>query len=99
VLVLVLEHHLDQRGVAAVEHRKGALPNTVEEGDRLVEPQVGKPAATSSRRLRGVVDAGQLGVQGSQAGPAAEPQLLEGGYVAEVPDQRAVERVVDRVTE
>ena len=66
--------------------------------ERLGPAQVGQVAAVGARGLGGVVDLGQVGPQQLEpAGPVAEPEVLEGRDVAEVPDQRAHQRVVHAV--
>ncbi len=63
-----------------------------------VAAQVGDVPALGSRRLAGVVDRGQLGSQRLQAaGALTQPQVLECGDVAQVPHQRAHQRVVHPV--
>ena len=94
VLVLVLDQHLADEGRHAVEAGQRALAHRLHVGDRLVAAQVGQVAALGPRRLGGVVDLREVGAQQLQPGLAAHPQVLERGDVAEVPDQRAHQRVV-----
>ena len=103
VLGLVLGHHLEdealgQQGrggvveIAGGERLQRALADRAQVvvGGRLVQ-DLGLSAARS-RRLEGVVDVVQLGVEGRVAAHATrEPQLLVGPDVPEVPEGRAQE--------
>jgi hypothetical protein len=62
-------------------------------GEGLAPAQEGYVAAHRPGRLKGVIDLGQLGAQQFKATCALpDPQVLEGGDVAEIPHQRAHDR-------
>jgi hypothetical protein len=94
VLVLVLEQHLDDERRDGVEASEHALPHGAHVGDRLGAAQVGEIGSLRARGLGRVVDLGEVGAQQLEAGLAANPEVLERGDVAEVPDQRTHQRVV-----
>ena len=99
VLVLVADDQLGDQPIAdpvALEHRDGAVADGVEVRARLGGTQERQLAAARSGRLERVVDLGQVGSEHRLAAEATdEPQVLEGGDVAEVPDERAHQRRVD----
>ncbi len=110
VLMLVLHEHVPHepsavepaigggRYVGLVEDSDGALAHRVHEVARLGQSQVGDLGPHRPRRLGRVVEVGELGAQGVEpADPLAEPEVLEGGDVAEVPDERAHQRIVDPI--
>ena len=75
----------------------GALANRLEVAGQLVVAQVAQLAAMRARRLEGVVHLREVLAQQLGAGLAAHPQVLERGDVAEIPGERAHQRVVDAV--
>ena len=100
VLRLVLDDHLpDERiGIDSIEHRERPVADLVQIGERLLRTEVGQVAAVGAGRLGRVVDLPEALARGPQpADVLAEPEVLERGDVAQVPDQRAHQRVVDPV--
>jgi hypothetical protein len=100
VLVLVLHHHLPDvpKAVAALEHGERAGADVGHELEGVVAAQVPELAAIGSGRLGGVVDDRQLRPERLEPACAlAQPQVLEGGDVPEIPDQRAHQGVVTRL--
>jgi len=98
VLVLVTRDELVQQPVA---HAAGgrqlgyALAHGLQVLPRLRAVQVGELAALRPRSLEGVVHLRKLAAQHPLATETVhEPQILEGGDVTEVPDQRAHQRRV-----
>ena len=96
VLELVLEHHLvDVGGAEAVEDRERSLAHLGQVVERLGAVEQRQVAAHGARRLERVVHRGQLGVQQRLTAVAVdEPQVLVGGDVGEIPDERAHQRRV-----
>ena len=95
VLLLVAHDELVERRVHAATSRS-PFAHGGEVGERLVAAQVREVAALGARRLERVVDLGQLrSHQGEAAAAVREPQVLERGDVAEIPDERAHQRRVD----
>ena len=80
----------------ALDHLERPLADLLEVVARLGRPQERQVAAAGARGLEGVVDIGQLLAQQRLAAEAMhDPEVLEGGDVAQVPDQRAHQRGVD----
>jgi hypothetical protein len=97
VLVLVLDQHLrDERGYAP-EHRERPGAHLVHVRERLVAPQVGQLTPVRAWRLESVVGIRQVGAHQVEPRLPADPQVLEGRYVPEVPDERAHQRIVHPV--
>ena len=72
------------------EHLQGALADGVHVGLDLAGAQDRQLTAAAARVLDRVVEAAEVAAQGlAIADPLHQPQLLEVGDVAEVPDQRA----------
>jgi hypothetical protein len=108
VLVLVGEQHLvdeavRQETVARIEldlaqHLEGAPAHLLEIGANLLGLEDGELAADLPRLLDRVVEVAELTAQRlASPDPPYQPELLEVGDVAEVPDQRAEDRRVDAV--
>ena len=77
-------------GAEALGGRQRALAYLGEVFPRLVRPEEGQVAAPGPRGLEGVVDLGQVAPDHGLAAEAVdEPEVLEGGDVPEVPDERA----------
>ena len=98
VLELVAEHHLADRPVAeplARERRGGAGADGSQIVARRGRPERLDFPAHRARRLERVVQLGQIRAQQLQARVAmSEPQVLVGGDVTEIPDERAHDRRV-----
>ena len=106
MLVLVLDEQLPQEAagveiaeaggeVHPVEHAQRPLAHGGHVRERLRVAQVGHLASLGARRLGCVVHLHQVGPQRRHAGAApGHPQVLEGGDVPQVPDERAHQRVV-----
>ena len=101
VLLLVAEDELGEHAVAAAvqqEHGAHPLAHQVEVVERLGAVEQRQVAADRARGLERVVHRGQLGLQQRGAAVAVdEPQVLVGGDVREVPDQRAHQLGVGRL--
>ena len=100
VLVLVLDDHLPDGAHAGhpVEQLERASARLGHVLERLGAPEVGQVAALGPRGLGGVVDVRELGPEWRQrARPLRQPEILERRDVAEIPDERAHQRVVDAV--
>ncbi len=100
MLVLVLEHEVPHPvgGLAGRGHLKGALPHRGEVLERFGPAQVGEVAPLRARGLESVIEIGQVRPQEVEAaGPVAHPHVLIGGDVAQVPHQRAHERIVHAI--
>jgi hypothetical protein len=99
VLGLVADDHLEQRaipGAGAVEHLQRPPPHGGDVAEDVLAAQEGNVAAGGARGLEGVVEVGEVGAQERLAAVAVhEPEVLVGGDVAEIPVQRAHERVLD----
>jgi hypothetical protein len=98
VLVLVLDDHFPDGPHASheIEHLERAGTRTDHELERLSPPQIGKVAAIRTGRLGSVVHDREIRVKRRHAPRSLrEPEVLERGDVAEVPDERAHQRVVD----
>ena len=99
VLRLVADDHLEQRPVARsdpVEDLQRALAHRLEVVEDVLAAQERDVAAHGARGLEGVVEVGEVAAQQRLAAVAVhEPQVLVGGDVAEIPVQRAHERVLD----
>jgi hypothetical protein len=98
VLELVAQHELDELGSraphAAGEHLLRARADLLEVAAGAGRVEQRERAAYRARRLEGVVERGELGVQELPAADAvADPQVLVGRDVREVPDQRGHERI------
>ena len=96
MLLLVLQHELVQHGVHAVRGRarEHALADRREVLARAGGVQQLDLAAHGARRLERVVGRGEVGAQQRLAGVAMhEPEVLVGGDVGEIPDERAHQRV------
>jgi hypothetical protein len=96
VLELVAQDHLVQVRVRAplVQDLERPCAHRGEMVERLVEAEQSAPGADGARGVGGVVQRGEVGPQqGTTAVAVHEPQVLVRREVAEVPDQRAPERV------
>ena len=96
MLELVAHHHLAQHAVAGartLDHRRAAGADgrqVLARGGRVEQLDF---AAHGARRLERVVDGGEVGAQQLLAAVAvADPQVLVGGDVREIPHQRAHDR-------
>ena len=98
VLRLVADDHLEERAVARaglVEHLERAGADRVEVVEDVGAAQERDLAARGARRLEGVVEVGEVAAQQVAAAVAMdEPEVLVGGDVAEIPVQRAHQRVL-----
>jgi hypothetical protein len=109
VLVLVLHQHLPDeaariqpvaplREVGVLEHLQGPLAHLLHEQPRARVAQVGQVTSAWAGSLGSVVGVRQVGPERLEpARPLAEPEVLEGGDVPEIPDERAHERIVHAV--
>ena len=99
VLLLVAQDELGDHAVAdapALDHVERPLADLLKVIPGLGRPQEREVAAAGARRLERVIDVGQLLAQERLSAEAMhDPEVLEGGDVAEVPDQRAHQRRVD----
>ncbi len=95
VLELVAQHHLVQLPRAGPrEHVERAVADPVEIRQRPRPVEQLDLGAHGARGLERVVGRGQVGVQQGLAGQAVDaPEVLVCGDVAQVPDERAHDRV------
>jgi hypothetical protein len=93
----VLQDELTEEGVddAAADQLERPPAHPLQVVERLGATEIGQLPPSGPGRLRGVVDCHQLRPQRLDAGTAhADPEVLEGRDVAEVPDERAQQRAV-----
>ena len=104
VLILVLRHHrvdvaIAQQRIAGLEIERlqlvqHALAHLGQDLEHLLTAGQVQGTADPPRVLERIVDAGHLAELHGAVDVPVEPQLLEVGDVAEVPDDRAHERIV-----
>jgi hypothetical protein len=92
--MLVLEKHLEIERIDLVEAAERPFAHRLHVAPYLGIAQERDGGALGAWRERGVIHVGEVRPEQLAAGPAADPEVLERGDVAQVPDERGQQRSV-----